>query len=229
VVIAYGRILPKAVLDAPRRGCMNLHASILPRYRGAAPITWAIVRGERETGVSLMQMDEGMDTGPVFTIRRIAIGPDETADALAIRIAALAAEVVREDLPRAARGEIAAAPQDHAGATLAPLLKKEDGRIPWEKPAREVHDHARGMTSWPGAFTTAEGKLLKVLATRWVAEEGAGATPGTVVAADRSGVRVACGAGEVAILRAQLEGRKALAAAELVSGRALRQGMVLGA
>jgi methionyl-tRNA formyltransferase len=229
VVLAYGRILPRTVLDTPRRGCINLHASILPRYRGAAPITWAIVRGEQETGVSLMQMDEGMDTGPVLAIRRLPIGPDETADVLAVRIAALAAEVVREDLPRAMRGELAPAPQDDAGATLAPLLKKEDGRIPWAKRAREVHDHVRGMTSWPGAFTMVEGKLLKVLATRVAAEEGTGAAPGTVVAADRSGLRVACGSGEVAILRAQLEGRRPLAAGELVSGRALRQGSVLGA
>jgi len=228
VVIAYGRILPKGVLEAPRLGCMNLHASILPRYRGAAPITWAVVRGEEETGVSLMQMDEGMDTGPVFAIRCIPIGADETADELAVRVAALAAEVVREDLPRAVRGELAATAQDHAAATMAPLLEKKDGRVPWEKAAREVHDHVRGMTSWPGAFTSADGKMLKVLATKVAAAEGAGAAPGTVVAADRAGVRVACGAGEVAILRAQLEGRKALGAAELVAGRALRPGMVLG-
>lgn len=229
VVIAYGRILPAGVLEAPRRGCMNLHASILPRYRGAAPITWAVVRGEQETGVSLMQMDEGMDTGPVYTIRRIPIGPDESADELAVRIGALAAEVVREDLLPAVRGETTATPQDHAAATMAPILKKEDGKIPWEKSAREVHDHVRGMTSWPGAFTSAEGKLLKVLATRVASEAGGGAAPGSVVAADRFAVRVACGKGQVAVLRAQLEGRKALAATELVAGRALREGMVLGA
>lgn len=229
LVIAYGRILPRAVLDGPKRGCLNLHASILPRYRGAAPITWAIVRGERETGISLMQMDEGMDTGPVYTIRRTPIGPDETADELAARLGALAAEVVREDLPRAARGELEAAAQDHAAATTAPILDKRDGKIPWEKPAREVHDHVRGMTSWPGAFTTLEGKTLKVLSTRVIAEDGVSAAPGTVVAADRHLVRIACGAGEIAILRAQMEGRKALGAAELVAGRTLRADQTLGA
>jgi len=228
VVAAYGLILPKAVLEAPRRGCINLHASILPKYRGAAPITWAVVNGEVETGVSLMQMDEGMDTGPVLTIHRIPIGPDLTADELAVALGALAAKVVREDLARAVRGEIEAAPQDHAAASAAPMLEKEHGRIPWEKRARQVHDHVRGMTSWPGAFTKVDGKLLKVLCTRVADEAGAEAAPGTIVAADRGHVRVACGEGAIEILRAQVEGRKALPAADLVAGRTLREGTVLG-
>lgn len=228
LVIAYGRILPKAILEAPRRGCINLHASILPKYRGAAPITWAVVNGEAETGVSLMQMDEGMDTGPVLAIHRIPIGPNMTADELAMELGPLAANVVREDLARAVRGEIEAAPQDHAAATEAPMLEKENGRIPWEKRARQVHDHVRGMTSWPGAFTRAEGKLLKVLATRVADEAGSEAAPGTIMAADRGYVRVTCGEGAIEILRAQVEGRKALPAADLVAGRTLREGLVLG-
>ncbi|WP_438013939.1 methionyl-tRNA formyltransferase [Sorangium sp. So ce315] len=229
LVIAYGRILPKAVLEAPRRGCMNLHASILPRYRGAAPITWAIVGGEAETGVSLMQMDEGMDTGPVHAVHRIPIGPDTTADELAVELGALAARVVRDDLRRAVDGALALTPQDHAAATHAPLLKKEDGRIRWDGSARQIHDHIRGMTSWPGAFTTVEGKALKVLAARVESEAAHGeAPPGTVVMASRSVVIVACGAGAIQILRAQAEGRKPLAAADLVAGRTLQAGMVLG-
>lgn len=232
LVIAYGRILPPAVLSAPRRGCMNLHASILPRYRGAAPITWAIVRGERETGISLMQMDEGCDTGPVYSIHRIAIGEGATADDLAVDLGALAARVVTEDLEKAVRGELPLAAQDGAQATQAPLLKKEDGRIDFNKPARAVHDHARGMTSWPGAFTTLEGKLFKVLATK-VTSEGIeadeGPPPGTIITADKSGITVACASGTVAILRAQAEGRKALNAPELVAGRTVRSGMTLGA
>ncbi|HSO00324.1 MAG TPA: hypothetical protein VLS89_18655, partial [Candidatus Nanopelagicales bacterium] len=156
------------------------------------------------------------------------IGPDETADELAARLGALAAEVVRADLGRAVAGEIEAMPQDHAAATSAPMLEKENGRIAWNRPAREVHDHVRGMTSWPGAFTSVEGKLLKVLATRMIVEAGTFAAPGTVIAADKTGVRVACGTGEIAILRAQLEGRKALGASELVAGRSLRDGQVLG-
>jgi methionyl-tRNA formyltransferase len=228
LVIAYGRILPKAVLDAPRRGCMNLHASILPRYRGAAPITWAIVGGEAETGISLMQMDEGMDTGPVYAVHRTPIGPDTTADELAIKLGALAARVVREDLGRAVGGELALTPQDHEAATHAPLLKKEDGRIRWDRSARQIHDHIRGMTSWPGAFTTIEGKALKVLAARVESEADAGAPPGTVVMANRSVVVVACGAGAIEIVRAQAEGRKPLPAADLVAGRTLQTGMMLG-
>ncbi|MGK3987648.1 methionyl-tRNA formyltransferase [Sorangium sp. So ce136] len=229
LVIAYGRILPKAVLEAPRRGCMNLHASILPRYRGAAPITWAIVGGEAETGISLMQMDEGMDTGPVYAVHRTPIGPDTTADELAVELGALAARVVREDLRRAVGGEIEATPQDHGAATHAPLLKKEDGRIRWDRSARQIHDHIRGMTSWPGAFTTIDGKALKVLVARVESETAREeAPPGTVVMAGRGVVIVACGAGAIQILRAQAEGRKPLAAADLVAGRTLQTGMVLG-
>jgi methionyl-tRNA formyltransferase len=229
LVIAYGRILPPAVLEAPRKGCLNLHASILPRYRGAAPITWAIVRGETETGVSLMQMDEGMDTGPVFSIHRMPIGPETTADELAVDLGRLAADVVRADLARAVAGEMEAVPQDHAAATTAPILEKDHGRIRWDAPARAVHDHVRGMTSWPGAFTTAQGKVLKVLESRVGAEDGGGAPPGTVVAAGKQGIDVACGPGVLRILRAQVEGRKALGAAELVGGRAVAVGMLLGA
>ncbi|WP_437774622.1 methionyl-tRNA formyltransferase [Sorangium sp. So ce1097] len=229
LVIAYGRILPKAVLEAPRRGCMNLHASILPRYRGAAPITWAIVGGEAETGVSLMQMDEGMDTGPVHAVHRTPIGPDTTADELAVELGALAARVVRDDLRRAVDGALPLTPQDHAAATHAPLLKKEDGRIRWDGSARQIHDHVRGMTSWPGAFTTVEGKALKVLAARVESEAAhSEAPPGTVVMAARGVVIVACGAGAIQIVRAQAEGRKPLAAADLVAGRTLQAGMVLG-
>jgi methionyl-tRNA formyltransferase len=226
LVIAYGRILPPAVLEAPRRGCLNLHASLLPKYRGAAPITWAIVRGETETGVSLMQMDEGMDTGPVFTVHRIPIGPETTADALAVDLGQLAAAVVRADVARAAAGEIRAAPQDHAAATTAPILDKEHGRIRWDAPAGAVHDHVRGMTSWPGAFTTAQGKVLKLIESR--VGEGPEAPPGTVVAAGKQGVDVACAPGTLRILRAQVEGRRALGAAELLGGRAVAVGMVLG-
>ena len=227
VVIAYGRILTPAVLAAPKHGCLNLHASILPRYRGAAPINWCIARGEKETGISLMQMDEGMDTGPVFTVRRIAIGENETAGELAGRLAELGAEVVREDVPRALRGELQAIAQDHAAATAAPPLEKQQGRIDWTRPAAEVHDHVRGMTPWPSAFTTSGGKMLKVLATRR-SNLGSSEPPGTIVAADTSGVLVACGPGVLEITRAQVEGKKALDARDLVSGRTLVRGARLG-
>jgi len=228
LVIAYGRILPPAVLEAPKKGCINLHASLLPQYRGAAPITWAVVNGERETGISLMAMDEGMDTGPVFSMHRIPIGPETTADELAIELGLLAADVVRRDLARVVSGELTPTAQDHTAATMAPILEKDHGRIAWEKSARAVHDHVRGMTSWPSAFTTLQGKNLKVLESRIGEESGAHATPGTVLSATKQGIDVACGTGTLRVLRAQLEGRKALSAADLVAGRTLREGMTLG-
>ena len=228
LVLAYGRILPPAVLAAPARGCLNLHASILPRYRGAAPINWAIVRGETETGMSLMQMDEGLDTGPVFTVRRIPIGENETAGELAVRLGALAADLVTSDVPRVVRGELTAAPQDHVAATLAPLLEKEQGRIEWQKSAAEVHNHVRGMTPWPSAFTRVGDKLLKVLATRRSTLAAPGEAPGTIVAADSGGVLVACADGVLELLRAQVEGKKPLDARDLVAGRTLTRGLRLG-
>ena len=227
VVMAYGRILPRGVLEAPRLGCVNLHASILPRYRGAAPITWSVVNGETVTGVSLMQMDEGMDTGPVFTWREVPIGPDVTAGEVSELLAACAADVVRLDLPRVVSGELHAVPQDHAAATMAPMLSKDDGRIDWSRPAARVHDHTRGMSPWPGAWTTLGGKLLKVLETR-IAMGEAGGAPGEVVIAHKGRCEVACGEGRVEIVRAQVEGKKALGANDLVSGRTLALGMRLG-
>lgn len=231
LVIAYGRILPRDVLDAPRAGCLNLHASLLPKLRGAAPITWAIVRGEHETGVGLMRMEEGLDTGPVFAEVRTPIGPDETAAELSLRIGALAAELVRAALVDAVEGRLPARPQDESLATLAPILRKEDGRVDWAKPAQAVHDHVRGMSPWPGASTTLpDGRVLRVLSTRRVDGVVAGtAAPGTLVVADKSGVFVACGEGVVSLLEAQLEGKRAMKAGDLVNGRVLVRGVRLGA
>lgn len=231
LVMAYGRILPTQVLQAPRLGCINLHASILPKYRGAAPITWAVVDGARTSGVSLMQMDEGMDTGPVYAVREIPIGGQATAGDLAVDLAQCAAGMVRDELLRAVAGELAARPQDESGATHARMLDKGDGRVDWSKAAQVLHDHVRGMTPWPGAFTTVKTsdgpKTLKILETR--TSPGASDAPaGTVVVAHRGRIEVVCGAGRVEIVRAQLEGKKPLGAAELVGGRAISQGMVLG-
>lgn len=223
LVMAYGKIFGASLLRAPRRGCINLHASLLPLYRGAAPINWAIVRGERETGISLMQMDEGCDTGPVFSRHAIAIGSDETAGELSERLATLAASVVREHLRRAVAGELPAEPQDDAAATHAPMLQKSDGLLSFEMPARVVHDHARGMNPWPGAFTFLEGKRFKFLATR-LGERAEGA-PGTVLRIDQGAAQVACGEGTIELLVGQIEGKKALDAAQLAAGRTLRPGM----
>ncbi len=221
LVIAYGRILPPALLEAPAKGCMNLHASLLPRYRGAAPINWAIARGETETGICLMQMDEGCDTGPVFCQRTIAIGPDETAGELYGRLAALAAEVVRDQLEAALSGELVAAAQDHEAATLAPLLSKQDGAVDWSVSAQQVHDHVRGMTPWPGAHTTLDTKRFKLLETRLEQPEGVLAEPGTVFAVDDAGAHIACGSGSVVLQRGQVAGKKALSAKQLAAGRSI--------
>lgn len=228
LVMAYGRILPASVLAAPRRGCLNLHASLLPRYRGAAPINWAIVRGETETGISLMQMDEGCDTGPVYSRHALPIDSGMTADDLGRELAELAARVVASELERAVMGELEATPQVHGEATLAPLLKKEDGRVPWQRSARVVHDHVRGMTSWPGAWTTVGGKTMKLLKARIGKRSVAMDAPGTVLFAAKDGIEVACGEGTLVVLRAQMEGRKPLDAHELVAGRTLREGLLLG-
>lgn len=230
LVVAYGRILPKDVLDAPRLGCVNVHASILPRYRGAAPITWAVVHGEPESGVSLMKMDEGMDTGDVLDVLTAPIGEDETAGELSERLSALGALAVRKGLPRYLAGELTAAPQDHAKATTAPMLQKSDGKMDFARPARAVHDHVRGMTPWPGAFTSVRGKTLKVhrTAVTDLPAAAAPAAPGTVVLADKHRVVVACGERAVELQRVQLEGKKQVSAGDWFLGRGVAEGDVLG-
>jgi len=227
VVMAYGRILPKGVLEAPKQGCINLHASLLPKYRGAAPITWSVVLGEATTGVALMQMDEGMDTGPVFTMRQVPIGRDATAGEVSELLAECARVMVLEDLPRAVAGQLVAQPQAHDEATHARMLTKDDGRIDWSRTAAQVHDHVRGMSPWPGAWTRLDGKLLKILETR-KSPDGPAAPAGTIVVAEKGRVEIACGEGRVELLRAQLEGKRALGAADLVAGRTMRSGLRLG-
>ena len=227
LVVAYGRILPKDVLEGPRLGCVNVHASLLPKYRGAAPITWAVVRGETETGITLMQLDEGMDTGPMLEKFRLAIGPDETAGELSERLAVLGAEATRRGLPKYVAGEYAPEKQDDAQATLAPMLKKEDGVVDWSKPARAVHDHARGMSPWPGAHTTLAGKVVKLHSTR-VAAVAKAARPGEVILADKAHLVVACGEGALELAQVQLEGKKAVRGVDWVMGRGVKEGDVLG-
>ncbi len=233
LVVAYGRILPPDVLAGPRLGCVNVHASLLPKYRGAAPITWAVVRGETESGVTLMQMDAGMDTGAMLATWPTAIGPDETAGELSDRLSQLGARAVREGIPKVVAGAYRPEAQDGSRATLAPMLKKEDGAIDFAASARAVHDHVRGMSPWPGAFTRLGGKVVKVLA---VSAGGVtaplAATPGEVVLADKSHVVVACGGGDrretVSLLRVQLEGKKPVTAGEWVGGRGVKTGDRLG-
>ena len=237
LVVAYGRILPSDVLAGPRLGCVNVHASLLPKYRGAAPITWAVVHGESETGITLMVMDEGMDTGNMLEQFKTSIGEDETAGELSERLAVMGADSVRRGIPRYIAGDYLPTKQDDARATLAPLLKKEDGRVDFWQAARAVHDHVRGMSPWPGAFTRAAGKLLKVRATRPSdARPRPGARPGEVLIADKSRLVVACGAGDdggareaVELTSVQPEGKKPMRAVEWVMGRGVKEGDVLGA
>lgn len=228
LVMAYGRIVPPKVLAATRRGFVNLHASLLPKYRGAAPINWALVHGETETGISLMQMDEGCDTGPVYCMRSVPVAPDETAGELAERLAALAADVVRQELPRVMSGELQALPQDDSAATAAPLIKKEDGQVDWSLPAQRVHNHVRGMTPWPGAHCWLGNKRFKVLRTALGEPAGTQGEPGRVLTIGPAGAEIACGAGSVFLRRGQLEGRKPLDAEQLAAGRVLAEGRTLG-
>jgi methionyl-tRNA formyltransferase len=224
LVIAYGRILPQDVLDAPRLGCVNVHASLLPKLRGAAPITWAVVRGETETGITLMKMDAGMDTGDMLEQWRTPIGPDETAGEVGERLAKLGAEAVRVGLPKYVAGGYAPQKQDDTQATLAPILKKEDGRVRFDQPARAVHDHVRGMSPWPGAYAHLGGKLVKIHATRASDVTKPGAAPGEVILADKSRVLVACASGSVELVTIQLEGRKPVKATDWVAGRGVKTG-----
>jgi methionyl-tRNA formyltransferase len=225
VVTAYGRLLPPEVLAVPARGCVNLHASLLPKYRGAAPIQWAVASGETETGVCLMLMEEGLDTGPVIARTAIPIGPGDTAGTMHDRLARLAATLLTAELPPYLRGERVPVPQDHGRATLAPPLRKEDGRLDFRLPARVLSFRVRGFSPWPGAFTVLEGKLLKILRA---AEAPGGGVPGEVLSATPSGIEVACGEGTLVIEELQLEGKRPMRAQELLAGHRIRAGARLG-
>ncbi len=224
VVVAYGRILPRVVLDAPRTGCVNVHASLLPRWRGAAPIQWSIVHGDSETGVTLMQMDEGMDTGPILATATTVIERDEDAASLGERLSKLGAELLRKELARYVDGALISTPQDDAKATMAPLLDKADGRIDWNKPAREVHNHIRGMNPWPGAFAALGGRRIKVYRSRDSTLDPEGASPGEVIALDSEGILVACAQGTIELQELQESGRKRVDARAFITGRSIRVG-----
>jgi methionyl-tRNA formyltransferase len=229
VVVAYGRILPKAVLDAPRLGCLNVHASLLPRHRGAAPINWAIMAGDTETGVTLMQMDVGLDTGPALADRRVSIGPDETSAELTARLSALGALLVREELQRYLEGALTPVPQEDASASIAPLLTKELGRLDWRRSAQEIHDQVRGLQPWPGCSTMLGARRLIVCGTRLDDPPTvmAGA-PGEVVAVTRDRIWVGTSKGLVALVDVQLEGKKRVPVREFLAGHPLRTGVMLG-
>ena len=225
VVVAFGQILPKSVLEIPHYGCINVHASLLPKYRGAAPINQAIIDGETETGITTMLMDVGLDTGPMLLKRSLTIGPDETAGELHDRLCVLGGETMAATLQLLLRGELHPEVQDDSQTCYAGMLKKEDGRINWSQSAQQIHDRIRGLTPWPGTYTELTGEPLKLFLTRVEAGEGA---PGTILAPAVDAVRIACGSGVLAVRELQLPGKKRLAAADFLRGCPLPVGSRLG-
>ena len=227
VVVAYGLILPKPILEAPRLGCLNLHASLLPRWRGAAPIQRAVMAGDRETGVMVMRMEEGLDTGPVCLAERVPIGPEDTAGSLHDRLAKLGADLMVRAVAGLERGALVCTPQSETGVTYATKIDKAEARIDWALPAAEVLNRIRGLSPFPGAWTEfglpGGRERVKVLAAR--AAEGAGEA-GTILSLDP--LVVACGDGAVRITEVQRAGKKPAEAGEFVRGARLGAGAVLG-
>jgi methionyl-tRNA formyltransferase len=227
VIIAYGQIIPARLLPIPRLGWINLHASLLPKYRGAAPIAWAIANGETVTGNTTMRIDAGMDTGDMLLQQELLIGPHETAPEVAVRLAEAGAGLMIETLRGLQTGKLAPRQQDHAAATLAPMLKREDGRIDWSQCAREIYNRMRGFAPWPGAYTHFHGQTCHV----WghpLDKETSPATPGTLLL-HHGKLHVACGAATVMELtHVKLEGRKQISAAEFANGARLQTGERFG-
>ncbi len=216
VVASFGQFLREPVLTLPKHGCVNIHASLLPAYRGAAPVAWAIIRGERETGVTTFVLDEGMDTGPLLLQRSVPIGPDETAGELERRLAEVGADLIVATLEGMANGAVVPRPQPEEG-TLAPKLHKEDGRIRWEGEARRIHDLVRGTNPWPGAHTTLRDRLVKVHRTRVVSEEPVDLPPGAILPR-RDRLLVATGMGVLEIIELQPAGYRSISGPEFVCG-----------
>jgi len=225
IVAAYGKILPEWLLGIPRLGCINVHASLLPKYRGAAPINWAIANGERETGVTIMQMDAGMDTGAMIAKRGLVIGEDETAPELSTRLARLGAEALSATLPLIERAEITPTPQNEQEATYAPILKREDGRIDWRMNAREIANRVRAFQPWPGTYTQFRGARLTLWRAREAEVKSETAEPGTITSIDKSGVIVACaGSTALCVEELQTEGKRKMSARDFVNGMRISAG-----
>ena len=221
VVVAYGQILPQAALDVPRLGCLNLHASLLPRWRGAAPIQRAVMAGDAETGICVMRMEAGLDTGPVHARAATPIGPEDTAATVHDRLAEIGAALMVETLPRIARGEAPADPQPETGVTHAAKIDKAEARVDWTRPAAEVSAHVRGLSPFPGAWCEMAGERVKLLMAVETAGEG---PPGTVL---DDALTVACGTGAVRLTRLQRAGRGPQEAGTFLRGFAVPRGTVL--
>ena len=219
-VVAYGRILPQRVLDIPPKGCINIHASLLPKYRGSAPYQWAVLNGEKESGVTAMYLCREMDAGDMIDTAVTPIGPNETAGELLDRLAVLGAELLVKTLGRMAAGEVERTPQEHALATYAPMLDKSMCPIDWTKTAQQVHDHVRGLHPWPVATAELAGTRFKIHTTAIVPGK-AGAVPGSILGLTKTGLQVACGEGAVEIRSLQAEGGKRMAAPDYFRGHPL--------
>jgi len=225
VVAAYGQILPPAILDLPRHGCLNVHTSLLPKYRGAAPIQWAIANGQTETGVTIMKMDAGLDTGDIVAQQRTAIQPADDSVTLHARLARLGAELLLATIPDYVAGKIQLRPQPAEGVSHAPKIKKEDGHIDWNLPAKTILNRLRAFTPWPGAFTFLKAEPKPHLLKIWEAgevENSGGA--GEILLVDKNGIVVACGQKALRILELQREGGRRMNTAEFLAGHALKPG-----
>jgi len=225
VVVGYGQIIPQRIIDLPKYGCVNVHSSLLPQYRGAAPMNWAIALGEEKTGVTTMRIVKKLDAGDILILRETPIGPDETASELSERLASMGADLLIETLARLDAGTITPVPQNDAESSYAPILKREDGAIDWSLPAQKIYNRLRGFDPWPGAYTTLEGKRLHLRRARLA--ETAGLAPGTMAYDGR--LRIGCGGGTaLEVLELQLEGKKRLPAADFARGQRLDAETVLG-
>jgi methionyl-tRNA formyltransferase len=224
VVVGYGRIIPQWMIDLPPMGNLNLHGSLLPKYRGAAPIQWAIARGETVTGVTTMRIDAGLDTGDILLQKEIPIGSEDTAVTLSPRMAAIGSELIVETLRGLQAGTVHPRPQDHSRATLAPILKKEDGQIDFQLNAQEILNRLRGFQPWPGAYTTFRGKNLHI----WTAQPVERTVAASEVLLESGLLIVGCGAGALQVFEVQLEGKKRMPAADFVHGYQPRTGEKLG-
>jgi len=218
VTAAYGQILPKRLLEAPRFGCINVHASLLPKYRGGAPIHKAIVEGEKESGVTIMYMVEALDAGDMLAEVVVPIEERDTVGSLHDKLAAAGAALLIDTVPRLMAGELAAEPQDHAAATFAPNIKRTDERIDWTRTAEQIYNQVRGLNPWPVAFTTCGGKVWKIWWVEKLAAGSEGKEPGTIVAREEDGLVVACGSGAVKITELQPEGKKRMSALDFLRG-----------
>jgi methionyl-tRNA formyltransferase len=232
IVVAYGQILPQAILDLPKFGCLNVHTSLLPEYRGASPIQSAILNGETETGVTIMKMDAGLDTGDILAQTRMPILPEDNSQTLHDRLAQLGAELLVETIPNYVAGKISPKPQPAEGMSYTAKIKKEDGKIDWNEPSEKILNRLRAFTPWPGVFTFLDGKLVKIWKANFVEEMwnketplvSLGMKPGTILWVDKNGIIVTCGKDYLLIKELQREGGRRLSAQEFLAGNPLKAG-----